>query len=313
VPKDVPDWTTGTDIPWIFAGSHVTTGAGPDAFQVGPVPRSTRILAVARQGNATPITGLVVVGADTGTEYEHGFTMALSRAWALFRVNGALDVDYGINWQTAPGPGTTISVWTSALELGSPNLGQQIMASSLPVVIASDQPAIPVTSSGTSDVDANIDEWGGVATSLGQNVAASSLPVVLASDQVIGKSGQAAMAASAPVVIASDQSAARWQAPNQPPLSFGLIMVANTAQTLIAAPGVGVTLTLAGIYIVTDTTCTVTLDDVVINYLQLVFLVNAPPVLFDFKGAPAGGPNRLLEITASVGCILRGIVLYDKR
>jgi len=67
---------------------------------------------------------------------------------------------------------------------GSPlSLGQQLMAMSLPVTIASDQSPIPVTITGTITASNNIDEWGGVATTLGQKTMSASVPITLASDQ----------------------------------------------------------------------------------------------------------------------------------
>lgn len=70
-------------------------------------------------------------------------------------------------------------------------LGQAAMAGSTPVVIASDQTAVPVDISGT----------GGLA--LDSTLAALSASIVAR----LGLLGQATMAGSAPVVIASDQSA----------------------------------------------------------------------------------------------------------
>ncbi len=51
--------------------------------------------------------------------------------------------------------------------------GQQTMANSIPVVIASNQ----------SPVSENVAQWGGVNTSLGQAAMAASVPVVLANNQ----------------------------------------------------------------------------------------------------------------------------------
>ncbi len=51
--------------------------------------------------------------------------------------------------------------------------GQQTMANSRPVVIASDQ----------SDIGINIDKYGGTATTLGQKTMANSIPVTMASNQ----------------------------------------------------------------------------------------------------------------------------------
>lgn len=79
-------------------------------------------------------------------------------------------------------------------------LGRELMAASLPVVIASDQGVIPE----------NLSQVGGVNIAQGQHPMVNSIPVVIASDQSAVKItpplGQQVMAASVPVVIASDQS-----------------------------------------------------------------------------------------------------------
>lgn len=68
-------------------------------------------------------------------------------------------------------------------------LGQKAMSQSVPVVIASDQPALPTSISGTPTVTVagvvaeNIVQWGGGATALGQQISNASVPVVIASDQ----------------------------------------------------------------------------------------------------------------------------------
>lgn len=63
------------------------------------------------------------------------------------------------------------------------SLGQKTMANSIPVVIASDQSALPisVTPSGTQDV--NLIKVGGTSLTLGQTTMSASIPVVLPSDQ----------------------------------------------------------------------------------------------------------------------------------
>lgn len=74
-----------------------------------------------------------------------------------------------------------------SLDLGDENTaqlltsGQKTMALSVPVVLASDQSAIPVTVSGTGAI--NIAQYGGVATSLGQKAESASIPVTLATTQ----------------------------------------------------------------------------------------------------------------------------------
>lgn len=62
-------------------------------------------------------------------------------------------------------------------------LGQNVMAASLPVVIASNQTALPVTFTPSGTQDVNLTKVGGTAVTLGQKTMAASIPVVLASDE----------------------------------------------------------------------------------------------------------------------------------
>jgi hypothetical protein len=77
----------------------------------------------------------------------------------------------------------------ASLDTKSPTLGQKTMAGSEPVVIASDQSAIPIsgtiTTTPPANASTNITQIGGTAITEGQKVMASSLPVVLASDQSV--------------------------------------------------------------------------------------------------------------------------------
>lgn len=65
--------------------------------------------------------------------------------------------------------------------------GQKAMAASVPVVIASDQSAVPVSGSVTTtppaNASTNVAQVGGVAVSLGAKPSATSIPVVLATDE----------------------------------------------------------------------------------------------------------------------------------
>lgn len=139
--------------------------------------------------------------------------------------------------------------------------GQAAMAASRPVVIASDQTALPiathaVTQSGTWTVQpgntANTTPW--IAKiSDGTNAAAikaaSTAPaatdpavVVSLSPNSVNANGQATMANSAPVVVASNQSAIPVS--NTPLTNFGAgeyetVAASQTAQTLGATGGTG--------------------------------------------------------------------------
>jgi hypothetical protein len=73
---------------------------------------------------------------------------------------------------------TNIAQWGGV----ATSLGSKVSASSVPVVIASDQGSISVTIA-NADVPANIAQWGGTNTTLGQKAMAASVPIVIASDQ----------------------------------------------------------------------------------------------------------------------------------
>lgn len=91
--------------------------------------------------------------------------------------------------------------------LGSAMIGQAVMATSIPVAIASNQSNVPF----------NLSAVGGTTFSLGSKVLATSISVGIASDQTVSTNmaqvggvafalGQAIMATSIPVAIASNQS-----------------------------------------------------------------------------------------------------------
>jgi hypothetical protein len=128
----------------------------------------------------------------------------------------SLDTNGNLRITLANGATVTANVNLISVLGAAISLGQKIMANSLPVVLASDQSAIPVTIA--TILAMNLTQVGGAAITLGQKVMASSLPVVIASDQsdlpinvdkyggTATTLGQKVMASSIPVVIASDQS-----------------------------------------------------------------------------------------------------------
>lgn len=87
----------------------------------------------------------------------------------------------------------TIDTSNSSINTKTPALGQALMAASSPVVIASNQSAVPI--SGT--VTANLGTIAGVATETTLAAMSAKLPATL---------GQKVMTASMAVVLASDQS-----------------------------------------------------------------------------------------------------------
>jgi len=87
-----------------------------------------------------------------------------------FKVNSALEqiVEISNSSSIPVSEDSDITKWGGVIT----SLGQKVMASSVPVVIASDQ----------SEIDVNLGKVGDAAVTLGQKVMATSIPVVLASD-----------------------------------------------------------------------------------------------------------------------------------
>jgi len=137
-----------------------------------------------------------------------------------FKVNAALEQIVEISNATAipVSEEADITKWGGA----ATTLGSKASAASVPVVIANDQAAIPISTASTLDVD--LDSVSGTAITLGQKAMVASLPVVIASNQgsvpisttttldvdldsVSGAAitlGQKVKATSLPVVLASD-------------------------------------------------------------------------------------------------------------
>jgi hypothetical protein len=94
----------------------------------------------------------------------------------------------------------SIDIEAQAINLKIPTLGQKNMAGSMPVVLASDQSSIPVTQSGTWNIN-NISGTISLPTGAATQATLNTL------NGKFGTLGQKNMAGSAPVVLASNQSA----------------------------------------------------------------------------------------------------------
>lgn len=114
--------------------------------------------------DTTSMDGKMFSGADS--------TLASVQQNGIYGYNGS-------SWkQVALTSGGNMKV--SLEELNGTATGQELMASSIPVVIASDQSAINVS---PSEGDVDLVKVGGTAIAIGQAASGASLPVVLASDQ----------------------------------------------------------------------------------------------------------------------------------
>lgn len=109
-----------------------------------------------------------------------------------FKVNSALEQIVEIsNTSAIPvSEDANITKWGGT----ATTLGQKAMAASVPVVIANDQAAIPISTASTLDVD--LDSVSGAAITLGQKVMTTSLPVVLASDGAVTSGVDTTLAAA---------------------------------------------------------------------------------------------------------------------
>jgi hypothetical protein len=198
--------------------SAITLGA---AASVASLP-----VVIATNQAAIPISGSI-----TATNPSVGTTATAIPAQATLlgiNVGGSMRAQTGLNIV-----GTTYVAQIDNSSVGGIpySLGSNAMASSMPVTIATDQPALPIsgtltaTFTGTSAV--NITQVGGTAIAIGSATMASSFPVVIASDQktlttiisgtplvnlsqVGGTAitlGSAAAASCIPVVLATNQTA----------------------------------------------------------------------------------------------------------
>ncbi len=178
---------------------------------------------VAGAGGTTLISGTAIVDLAYvgGTAISLGQKVAATSIPVVIASNQSVVSVAGAGGTMSLGGGTTLISGTTVVDVAywggtALVLGQKIMATSLPVAIASNQSNVPV----------NLAAVGGTTFSLGQKVMATSVSVVIASDQspisVVGGGttvvnlayiggtavtmGQAVMATSLPVAIASNQS-----------------------------------------------------------------------------------------------------------
>lgn len=129
--------------------------------------------------------------------------------------SGALTVD------------ATLSGFDAALD------GQKTMSASLPVVIASDQSAVPASQNGTWNIN-------NISGSISLPTGAATETTLSGLNGKFGSLGQKAMTGSAPVVIASDQSAI-------PASQSGVWNITNVSGTVSLPTGAATESTLSGL------------------------------------------------------------------
>lgn len=123
---------------------------------------------------------------------------------------------------------------TAAFQARINTLGQKTMANSTPVVLASDQSVIPVSQSGTWNIN-NISGTITLPTGAATEATLATMLTLAGFQARINTLGQKTMANSTPVVISSDQSALTV---NASPTTVGTW--ANGVETVVAAVAISV-------------------------------------------------------------------------
>lgn len=185
-----------------------------------------------------PITGVAASGAavsfgagntDTGTQ-----RMVLATDQPS--LSNAIPVLQSGTWTVTTAPPANASANITQVGGVALSEGQKAMAASVPVVIASDQSAVPVsgtiTTTPPANASTNLTQVGGVAVSLGAKTSAASIPVVLATDEATLPVSIAATVTVAGTITAN-QGGAPW---SENITQFG----GNNVVTGVGNSGVGI-------------------------------------------------------------------------
>ncbi len=163
-----------------IAGVVAISGTVPVGV-IGTVPVSGPLTDTQLRASAVPVSGTVTAtGPLTDTQLRASavpvsgpLTDTQLRAAAVPVSAAALPLPTGAATQAT----------LASIDAGIPAaLGQTTMAGSMPVALASDQPAVPVSIAGTVTVTGTVTD-GQLPASLGQKLMAGSMSVALASDQ----------------------------------------------------------------------------------------------------------------------------------
>lgn len=151
-------------------------------------------------GQTTSAGSLSVVLASD----QSALAVSQSGTWNITNISGTVSLPTGAATETTL---ATVASDTTSLDTKIPAQGQALSAASLPVVLASDQPALDVSQSGTwnvTNISGTVSLPTGAATEATLSTVAGDTTSL---DAKVPAQGQALSAASVPVVIASDQSA----------------------------------------------------------------------------------------------------------
>lgn len=144
--------------------------------------------------NWPPVTVAAGTSADVtviASVLPTGAATALNQATEITALNtiaantGAVPPTTAAKGSPSPPDALQIGIVNGAGNIEPIVEGQELMAASIPVVIASDQSPLAVTISGGTPAlqNVNLTEYGSVLTTLGAKASVSSIPVVLATDQ----------------------------------------------------------------------------------------------------------------------------------
>jgi hypothetical protein len=249
-------------------------------------------------------------------------------------VPGTLDVNLK---DVGGSPSGVLNVNIADLNGSASVVGQELMAASFPVVIASNQSALSV------NANDNLSQVGGAGVTLGSKVSASSIPVVVASDDTLADNltqikgtaiitptistaalnGVLSVAgAFQPRGAANESYLSVKERPSIQLVSGLFTLVAGTGQTLIAAPGVGFSIVLRKAYFSVSAapaaTCLLSLGTVSSGatlYRLAIILAAAATPLLQSETMPWDdylvGDNLPVIITASQGMSTEAVVTYS--
>jgi len=194
---------------------------------------------------ASGVTLEVNLGNDTDDILVYGWDGAANQK---IKTDAAGELQIDILSSALPAGASTSALQTtgnsslSSLDGKLATLGQKAMVGSAPVVLASDQTAIPASQSGTwniNDISGTISLPTGASTSALQTTGNASLSTIAGDttslDAKFGALGQTNMAGSAPVVIASDQSSIPVHQDNSATATLSNVAASATNVTVLAA------------------------------------------------------------------------------
>lgn len=135
------------------AADSITTTAG----SIPPTSKALVLVVTAGAGTCAPAASQFLAGVQTGTEYAALKDTANSGVIGIyiFPIPGTLeDTQYKFNFSN--GGGATVNVYASDIQPPGISQGQETSMHSIPVVIANDQSAVSVQTTGASTVAAVI-------------------------------------------------------------------------------------------------------------------------------------------------------------